>query len=219
MPLIIVVIAIIIAAAALVYALSFARNSGKSAGTSVAESFDAWRSDELDMDTYDIVHHDTAVDDMFEAFAHESEAYITSETLDEHFDRARETEREISETVRRNSEKLRARIPAPPLRRRAVTADEENPAEVEGAGVAEVVEGVEGADAADSADGADLVDGAVEAPEEGHGADITVELEETLIVDMGSDVASGGMSEQNRGVNDAEGFVPEDTDERERRSA
>ncbi|AIE82006.1 hypothetical protein [Actinotignum schaalii] len=207
MPLIIVVIAIIIAAAALVYALSFARNSGKSAGTSVVESFDAWRSDELDMDTYDIVHHDTAVDDMFEAFAHESEAYITSETLDEHFDRARETEREISETVRRNSEKLRARIPAPPLRRRAVTADEENRAEAEGAGVAEVV------------DGADPADGSVEAPEEDHGADITVELEETLIVDMGSDVASGGMSEQSRGVDDAESFVPEDTDERERRSA
>ncbi|MDE1535761.1 hypothetical protein ACRQGZ_01145 [Actinotignum sp. GS-2025c] len=180
MPLIIVVIAIIIAAAALVYALSFARNSGKSAGTSVAESFDAWRSDELDMDTYDIVHHDTAVDDMFEAFAHESEAYITSETLDEHFDRARETEREISETVRRNSEKLRARIPAPPLRRRAVSAEEENRAEVEGAGVAGVVDGV---------DGADVVGVAAEAPEESHGTDV------------------------------AESFAPEDTDERERRSA
>lgn len=203
-PLIIIVIAIIIAAAALVYALSFARNSGKSAGTSVAESFDAWRSDELDMDTYDIVHHDTAVDDMFEAFAHESEAYITSDTLDEHFDRARETEREISETVRRNSEKLRARIPAPPLRRRAVSAEEENRAELEGA---------------DAADSADLADGAVEAPEEGHGADITVELEETLIVDMGSDVASGGISEQSHGTDVAESFAPEDTDERERRSA
>ncbi|MDE1565992.1 hypothetical protein ACXITP_03530 [Actinotignum sanguinis] len=191
MPLIIVVIAIIIAAAALVYALSFARNSGKSTGASVAESFDAWRSDELDMDTYDIVHHDTAVDDMFEAFAHESEAYITSETLDEHFDRARETERELSETVRRNSEKLRARIPAPPLRRRAENVAEDTRA---------------GANAADASTGV---------PEEIHVANFAGDPDETLVADVITDGAGG----QSGTVDIAESFEAEDAETRERRSA
>lgn len=190
-PLIIVVIAIIIAAAALVYALSFARNSGKSTGASVAESFDAWRSDELDMDTYDIVHHDTAVDDMFEAFAHESEAYITSETLDEHFDRARETERELSETVRRNSEKLRARIPAPPLRRRAESAVEDTRTEAD---VAYVSTGV---------------------PEEIHVADFAGEPDGALVADVVIDGAGG----QSCTVDIEESVEGEDAETRERRSA
>lgn len=95
----ILVVLLILAAAAAVYGgVFYSRQNNLS--TWVAESVDAWRSDELDTNHFDVQIENARVGDLFESFPQDHKAYLTPEDVEETWEQVVMLERDAAEHVR-----------------------------------------------------------------------------------------------------------------------
>lgn len=75
----------ILAAAGVVYGLVLARSSrGKGV---IADTVEAWRAEDRQLDEFDVTMRDTSVGDVFSAFPEDTSPYVTPETVEGGFTR------------------------------------------------------------------------------------------------------------------------------------
>ncbi len=114
------IVLLILAAATAVYVGVFYTRHNDVSGW-VAESVDAWRSDSLDTDDFEIHYENGRVGDIFESFPEDQKAYVTPEDVEQTWEQMVTLERDAAGHVKEAAAPVIAKVTSK-LRRSADSA-------------------------------------------------------------------------------------------------
>ncbi|MFT3943235.1 MAG: hypothetical protein QM705_05345 [Ancrocorticia sp.] len=114
------IVLFILAAATAVYVGVFYTRHNDVTGW-VAESVDAWRSDSLDTDGFEIHYEDGRVGDLFDSFPEDQKAYVTPEDVEQTWEQMVTLERDAAGHVKEAAAPVIAKVTGK-LRRSADSA-------------------------------------------------------------------------------------------------